>query len=400
MLKSYKFRLYPNKKQRVLIDKQIGCCRFIYNYSLAQKIKVYEEKGISISQFDLNRLIPKLRKEFEWLKEVNSQSLQQENNHLEGAFKRFFREKRGFPKFKSKKNSNKSFSITQNYKLDFEKNKIKLPKIKWVKSKIDRKFNGKLKTSTVSLTPTGKYFISVLVNDKKEYPKKQRFNYNSTIGIDVGIKHFATFSTGEKIDNPKFLRKKLSRLKIMQKRASKKQNGSQNRKKANLKVSLMHEQIKNQRKDFLHKLTTRIVSENQAIAIESLNIQGMMRNYHLAQAISDVSWSEFFKQIEYKCDWKGKSILQIGRFEPSSKICSVCGEINHSLELKEREWICSNCNTKHDRDENASINIKKFALQKQNLIKQAPKEFRGEPLEMSTLVESAKEETILLGGSS
>lgn len=392
MLKAYKYRLYPNRIQKEWITKQIGCCRFIYNFSLSQKIKAYEKEEISISQFDLNRLIPKLKREFEWLKEVNAQSLQQENNHLEGAFKKFFREKKGFPKFKSKKNNKKSYTITQNYRIDFNSNKIKLPKIGWVKSKIDRKFNGKLKSAIVSLTTTGKYFISVLVEDGKKLPKKQKFNYNTTIGIDVGLKHFATFSNGEKIKNPKYLKNKLDRLKVLQRRVSKKQKDSQNRKKANKRVALLYEQISNQRKDFLQKLTTRIVGENQAIAIESLNIKGMMRNHHLAQAISDVSWSKFFRQIEYKCDWTGKNMLQIGRFEPSSKICSNCGEINHDLELKDREWICSNCKVKHDRDENASTNIKKFALQKQNLIKQAPKELRGEPLEMSTLVESAKEE--------
>lgn len=393
MLKAVKYRIYPNKTQEELISKHFGCCRFVYNFSLSQKIKAYEKENISLSHYDLNNLIPKLKKEFGWLSEVNSQSLQQENVHLEGAFRKFFREKKGFPNYKTKKNPKKSFTIPQRYSLDFEFNKIKLPKLGLVKAKLHRRIKGKLKSCTLSQTSTGKYFLSVLVDDNIKPPKKQKFTYNTTIGIDVGIKHFATFSTGEKIDNPKYLKNKLDRLKILQKRASKKQKDSQNRKKANLKVALLHEQTKNQRKDFLHKLTTRIVGENQAIAIESLNIAGMVKNHHLAQAISDVSWSEFFRQIEYKCDWTGKNLLKIGRFEPSSKICSNCGEINLDLELKDRKWTCSNCNTKHDRDENASTNIKKFALQNQNLIKQAPKELRGEPLEMSTIVESTKEET-------
>ena len=393
MLKSYKFRLYPNKLQVEGITKHIGCCRFIYNFSLEQKIKNYEKNNISLNQFDLNKLLPKLKEENEWLKEINSQSLQQENNHLDNAFKRFFREKKGFPKFKSKKNPKKSFSIPQNVKIDFKKNKISLPKIGWIKSILHRKFNEKIKTSTVSMTPTGKYFISILVDDEKNLPKKYNFNFKNTIGIDVGIESFATLSSGKKIENPKYLKSSIDRLKILQKRASKKQKGSANRIKSNKKVAILHEKIANQRKDFLHKLTHKIVGENQAIAIENLNISGMVKNHCLAQAISDVSWSEFFRQLEYKCEWYGKTLLQIGQFEPSSKICSNCGAKNSELKLNMRKWTCQKCNTKHDRDVNAAINIKTFALQKQNLIViDSPKELRGVPLEMPTRVGSTKEE--------
>ena len=235
-------------------------------------------------------------------------------------------------------------------------------------TKLSKTFEGILKTATVLMTATGKFFISILVEDGSETPKKELFGYDSTIGIDVGIKHFVTLSDGTKIDNPKFLKNSLQRLKVLQKRLSRKQKGSKNGDKAKYQVAKQHEKITNQRKDFLHKLTTKLVRENQAIAVETLNVAGMMKNHHLAQAIGDVSWSEFFRQLEYKCEWYGKTLLKIGQFEPSSKICNVCGSINHDLKLSDREWTCARCGTFHDRDTNAAINIKKFALQDQNLI--------------------------------
>ncbi len=391
MLKSYKYRMYPNREQEMEIARHIGCCRFVFNNSLQKKIEAYEKEKKSLSCFDLNRMLPDMKKEFEWLNDVNSQSLQQENNHLDNAFKKFFREKKGFPNFKSKKNPKKSFSIPQNIVIDFKANKISLPKIGTIKAVLHRTFKGKIKTSTVSMSPTGKYFISVLVEDDKKIPRQKKFTFKNTVGIDVGITHFAALSTGEKIENPKYLKKSIERLKILQRRASKKKKCSANRKKANLKVSLLHEKIANQRNDFLHKFTHKIVSENQAVAIETLNIAEMTKNHCLARAINDASWSECFRQLEYKCEWKGKTLLQIGQFKPSSKICNVCGEINNNLDLSMREWICQKCKTKHDRDLNAAINIKKFALQKQNLIT-APKELRDVPLEMSSIEESEKEE--------
>jgi putative transposase len=289
--------------------------------------------------------------------------------NLESAFTKFFREKKGFPNFKSRKNPLQSFQIPQHYTVDFETNTIKLPKIKQpIKAKLHRKFEGKLKTATVSKTATGKFYISVLVDDGKEKPNTQYFDDNSTIGIDVGIKDFAITSNGDKIDNPRHLKNSMKRLTVLSKRLSKKQKGSKNRAKARLAVSKLHEKISNQRADFLHKTSSKIISENQAIAIESLNVSGMLKNHCLAQSISDVSWSMFFNQLEYKAEWYGKTILRIGQFEPSTKICNVCGFHNKDITLKIREWQCPTCNTHHDRDINAAINIKKFALQNQNLI--------------------------------
>jgi len=368
MLTAYKYRIYPDEEQRELFLKHFGACRFIYNWSLEQKIKVYEIDKTTLSCYDLNDMLPDLKQEFKWLKEVNAQSLQQTNKNLDSAFKRFFREKKGFPKFKSRKNPVQSFNIPQNCKVDFDNNRVKLPKIGWIKTKLSRSFDGILKTATVSMTTTGKFFISILVEDGKEIPEKEPFSYDTTIGIDVGISNFATMSDGTKIDNPKLLRNSIQRLNVLQKRMSKTKKGSKNRDKARQKVALQYEKIANQRKDFLHKLTTSLVRDNQAIAVETLNVVGMMKNHHLAQAIGDASWSEFFRQLDYKSEWYGKTLLRIGRFEPSSKICNVCGSINHDLKLSDREWTCAVCGTLHDRDVNASINIKKFALQDQNLI--------------------------------
>jgi len=380
-LKAYKYRLIPNTDQKEIFLKHFGACRFVYNWSLEQKIHAYETDKTSLSCYDLNKMLPNLKKEFEWLIEVNAQSLQQTNKNLDSAFKRFFREKNGFPKFKSRKNPVQSFSVPQNYKVNFKNNRVRLPKIGWIKTKLSRTFEGILKTATISMTATGKFFISILVEDAKEIPEKEPFGYDSTIGIDVGIKHFVTMSDGNKIDNPKFLKNSLQRLKVLQKRMSRKQKGSKNRDKARQTVALQHEKITNQCKDFLHKLTTKLVSENQAIVVESLNVTGMMKNHYLAQAIGDVSWSEFFRQLEYKCEWYGKTLLRIGQFEPSSKMCSVCGLINRDLKLSDREWTCEECGTLHDRDVNAAINIKNFAFQSQNLIGVvAPRDTGVEPV--------------------
>lgn len=381
MLKAYKYRMYPTDEQAVKCIQHFGACRFVYNWSLEQKIKTYETDKTSLTCYDLNAMLPDLKKENEWLTEVNAQSLQQTQKRLDSAFKRFFREKKGFPKFKSRKNPLQSFNVPQNCKVDFENDQIKLPKIGWIKTKLSRSFERISKTATVSMTATGKIFISIQVEDGKERPEKEPFGYDSAIGLDVGIKDFVTMSDGTKTDNPKFLKNSSQRLKVLQRRLSKKQRGSKNKDKARKKVALQHEKIANQRRDFLHKLSTQVVRENQAIAVETLNVCGMMKNHYLARAIGDASWSEFFRMLEYKCEWYGKTLLRIGRFEPSSKICSVCGQINNDLKLSDREWTCAGCDTHHDRDVNAAINIKKFAIRAQNLIGVvAPGDTGGEPV--------------------
>jgi len=368
MLKAYKYKLEPTTEQKVLIEKHIGSCRYIYNWALSLKVKSYEETGKSLSQFDINKRITSLKVENKWLGEVNSQSLQGMTRNLESAFTRFFREKKGFPNYKSKKNPVQSFPVPQHYSVDFENNTVKLPKIGVVKAELHRVFEGKLKTATISKSRTGKYYISILVDNGKELPAKQPFTEVTTIGVDVGIKDFAVLSTGEKIENPKCLKSSLKRLKVLQKRVSRKQKGSKNREKAKQRLAVLHDKITNQRNDFQNKLSFRLVSENQAIALETLNVKGMIKNHHLAQAISDSAWSSFVIKLEYKAEWFGKTILRIGQFEPSSKVCNVCGYHKSDLTLKDREWTCPDCKTKHDRDINAAINIKKFALINQNLI--------------------------------
>ena len=368
MLKAYKYRIYPNKDQELLINKHFGACRFVYNWALEQKIQTYQQTKKSISQFSIDKLIPGLKKENIWLKDVNAQSLQGAVKNVESAFTRFFREKKGFPNFKSKKNPVQSFQVPQHYMVDFETNRVKLHKLGSIKASLNREFTGRMKTATVSKVPTGKYYISILVEDDKELPTKVKFTENTTIGVDVGIKDFAVLSTGEKIQNPKYLKNSLKKLKVLSKQLSRKVKGSNNSKKAKFRLAKLHEKITNQRNDFQHKLSTKLVRENQAIALETLNVAGMIKNHCLAQSISDAGWSSFVTKLEYKAEWLGKTILRIGRFEPSSRICNVCGYYNSELTLKVRVWDCPTCKTSHDRDINASINIKKFALQDQNLV--------------------------------
>ena len=382
MLQAYKYRMYPNREQVASLLQHIHACRFVYNSSLEQKIRAYEQEGQKLSCFDLNTRLPAFKEEHPWLKEVNSQSLQSANKNLDNAFTRFFREKKGFPRFKSKKNPVQSFQVPQHHTVDFEHGRIKLPKIGEIKTTLHRLFAGKMKYATVSVTSTGKWFVSILVDDGEPEPEPAPFTTGSTLGIDVGLKDFATLSTGEKIENPRYLKNSLQRLKVLQRRVSRKVKGSENRKKAIRNLARCHEKVTNQRNDFLHKLSNRIVSENQAIAVESLNVGGMMKNHCLAQSISDVSWSTFFTVLEYKCRNYGKTLLKIGRFDPSSKICNRCGYYNRNLTISDREWTCPDCGTHHDRDSNAAINIKMFALQEQNLVGVAGAERAEEPVDL------------------
>jgi putative transposase len=364
MLKAYKYRIYPSETQKQHFVQAMGCARYIYNKGLELKIQHYEQTGKSLSYFDMNSpngMLIKAKQEHDWLSFPYSQSLQMSLRNLDNAFQRFFKKKSGFPKFKSK-HDKQSLQYPQRVWVDFKRSKIKIPKAGEVLCVFDRKFEGKIKTCTVSRTPTDKFYVSIMVDNDQPLPNKQAINELDSIGIDLGLKHFATLSDGAKIDNPKYLSKLLARLKVLQRRASKKVLGSNNRRKANLKVARLHEVISNQRNDFLHKLSSKIISENQTIILEDLNVAGMLKNHKLAQSISDVSWSKFIVFLKYKAEWYGKNIIQIGQFEPSSKLCSDCGWKNTNLSLKDREWHCPECNSYHDRDTNAAINIKKFGL--------------------------------------
>ena len=370
---AYKYRIYPNLEQQELISKHFGSCRFIYNWALDYKVKIYEQIGKNISCFDLINNLPQLKKDHEWLKEVDSQCLQMSLRNLDNAFLKFFKKQAGFPKFKSRKNHNQSCQFPQRVKVDFENKTIYLPKIGYIRlklRKLTRRFEGKIKTVTLRQTVSGKYFVSILVERDIENPIPRKIKKETTVGIDVGIKVFATLSNGEEVEHPKTLKKLLHKLKFLQRRVSRKKKGSNNREKARKKLAKLHEHIANKRKDFLHKLSHRLVNDNQieTIAMEDLSIQEMLKNHQLAQSISDSGWGIFDTFIAYKCLWNGKNHVHIGRFDASSKICSICGWIKTDLTLKDREWVCGGCGTLRLRDLNASENIRNFAIHPQNLI--------------------------------
>ena len=354
MFKAFKYRIYPTEPQKGLIAKHIGSSRFVYNLALETKSAAYISAKHNYSAFDLIKQLPELKKECPWLKEVNSQSLQQSIQNMDIAFKKFFKGA-GFPKFKSKRDR-QSFSIPQNVIVDNDL--LIIPKFKeGIKMSLHRPTKGRVKSATISVTPTGKYFVSILCDTKEELPNKAPITENTTIGIDLGIKDFAITSEGEVFENPKFLRKAQSKLKYIQRKYSKYKG-----KRTKKKLAKLHEDVANKRKDFLHKVSTQLIRENQTIALETLAVKNMMKNHNLAQAINDVSWSTFVSMLEYKADWYGKNIIRIGQFTPSSKTCSCCGYINKELTLKDRSWTCPKCNSVLDRDVNAAVNIKSFAL--------------------------------------
>jgi putative transposase len=357
MLKAFKYRIHPTAEQAELINKHIGSCRFVYNLALETKQTAYAGHRVNLSCFDLIKQLPDLKEQCEWLNEINSQSLQQSITHLDNAFTRFFKGQGDFPNFK-KKTARQSFNVPQNVIVDFENNKLIIPKFK--KKGIDiilhRKFKGTTKQATISRTPTGKYFVSVLVDTTDKIPKQKTVKENTTIGIDLGIKSFLVTSNGLEINNPKFLKNSLSKLKFVQRKFSKHKG-----KRTKHKLVIIHEKVANQRKDFLNKTSTELINNHDSIAIEDLNISGMVKNHKLAQSINDVGWGMFVTMLQYKAEWSGKNILKIGRFDPSSKTCNCCGTINKELTLKDREWTCV-CGSILNRDVNAAINIKNFAL--------------------------------------
>ena len=363
MKRGNRYRIYPNLEQKVLMEKHFGCTRFVYNKLLNIKSTLYRKFKANISEFDLNNHLLVLKDIYPWLKEINSGALQQASKNLNSAFNHFFNDGFGYPQRKHKKDNHFSFQLPQHYEFNLEKSEIKLPKIGWIKVKMHRDiFKGEMKTLTVSRTPTGKYYISILTDDGEPYPEPEPFSHITMIGIDVGITTFATLSTGEKIDNPRFLKKSLKKLIDLQKSVSRKVIGSKNRRKAVYKLAKLHEKIGNQRNDFQHKVSNQLISDNQAIAVETLNVKDMKKNHKLAQAISDSAWYSFVLKLSYKAQFLGKTILKISLWEPSTKNCNVCGYHNSGLTLDIREWQCPDCNTIHDRDINAAINIKKFAL--------------------------------------
>lgn len=353
MLKSYKYRLNPTQNQIILLNKHFGCVRFVYNYFLNERIEEYQSNKNSLNYYDNSKSLTQLKKEnnYIWLKEINSQTLQYSLKSLDGAYQNFFNRRAKFPKFKSKKTKN-SFNVPQNVKID--NNKLIIPKfregIRYINSK---KFKGKIRSCTISRTPTNKYFVSILVDTNHNILPKT----NKTIGIDLGLKDIVVTNENDRYRNTKYFKKYKNELKINQKHLSRKQRGSNRYEKQRIKVARTHEKITNFRKDTLNKISTDLIKEYDIIILEDLSIKNMIKDNYLSQQIADVSWGMFVQMLDYKATWNQKQIIKVNRFFPSSKLCNKCNWINNNLTLYDREWTCKKCGTKHDRDLNAAKNI-------------------------------------------
>lgn len=365
MLIAYKYRLYPDQDQKELLAQHFGCARHIYNWALEKKKLHYEHAGESLSRRQLQDLLVESKKEEKpWLREVNSQSLLAALQHLDTAFSNFFRGRAKFPRFKKKASGWQSFQCPQHVKVDFGAKRISLPKISGIKAVLHRTFTGRVKTVTVKRTPSGKYYASVLVDDGQQAPEPSAVQDQTTLGIDVGISHFAIDSNGDKTDNPRHLKRSLKKLAIEQRRLCRKKKGSANRARQKRQAALVHEKISNRRNDFIHQQTAKLVNNSHvaSFAVETLNIKGMVRNHKLARSITDCGWGHFIQALKYKCERLGKNVLCLDRFAPSSKRCSCCGHIADKMPLSVRTWRCPVCLSEWDRDVNAAINIKQFAV--------------------------------------
>ena len=365
MLKATKVRLYPTSEQKSALAFQFGAVRWVYNYALDWRSGAWKERGENITRrMTLDKLVKLKREEATaWLKDADSQALQQSLMHLDNAFDRFFKKLARYPQYKNKRGK-QSLSYPQRVKV-VDDNSLYLPKVGNVRMVLHRGLVGKIKTVTVSRTWTDKYYASVLCDDGEPMPEAvSNMDEEEVIGLDVGLSHMTITSYGYKEDNPRFLKQAEANLRRKQKSLSRKQKGSANRNKARFLVAKVHEKVRDSRNDFQHKLSKRLIDDNQAICVETLKVKNMLKNRKLAKHIADVSWSDLLRKLGYKAAWTGKHLVQVNPWFASSKTCSVCGTLAESIPLSVRQWVCASCGHKHDRDINAARNIRQQGILK------------------------------------
>jgi len=348
--KAFRYRLYPQQEQAAALTVQFGHARFVYNWALATRQDHYRQHGQGRSYYELKRQLTawKHQPEHAWLQEADSQVWQAKVQDLDRAYRNFFAQRARYPRFKSRKGAQ---SIRYPQRFQFNGNRVYLPKVGWVQVVLHRPLEGTAKSLTVSKTKSGEYYVSVQCEVEPDIP----LHTGGVVGVDVGLKHLATLSTGEKIEPPQYLRHSERRLQRLQRQLARKKKGSRNREKARLRLARQYEHVARQRADFLHKVSHRLVTTYAVLKLEDLNVAGMVQNHKLAKAISDSGWGAFGRMCEYKAAWRGGVVERVDRFYPSSKTCHVCGLVNDDLLLSHRLWTCAGCGTVHDRDHNAAL---------------------------------------------